>query len=73
VTVTVLRKGDSGYQEEELQVTLESASEANVGSSNSSSSQDSEDQQQMPGQDQQGQSSESQDGSQSLPFSNFGF
>lgn len=76
VTVTVLRKGNSGYQEEELQVTLESASEANVGSSNSSSSQDSEDQQQMPqmpGQDQQGQSSESQDGSQSLPFSNFGF
>ncbi|MCH4191281.1 MAG: trypsin-like peptidase domain-containing protein [Butyrivibrio sp.] len=76
VTVSVLRKGDGGYQEEALQVTLESASDANVGSSDSSSSQDSGDQQmpeQQQGQSQQGQGSESQDGSQSFPFSNFGF
>ena len=77
VSVTVLRKGDSGYKEETLSITLESAAQANAGSSQGSSqddqnSQDSQGQQQMPGQD--GQNSQDSQGSEGTsPFSQFGF
>ena len=77
VSVTVLRKGDTGYKEETLSVTLESAAEANAASSQGTSqddqnSQGSQGQQQMPGQD--GQSSQGSEGSEGVdPFSQFGF
>ena len=74
VSVTVLRKGDSGYKEETLNITLESAAEANAGSSQGSSQDDqnSQGQQQMPGQD--GQNGQGSQGSQGMdPFSQYGF
>ena len=77
VSVTVLRKGDTGYKEETLSITLESAAEANAASSQGTSqddqnSQGSQGQQQMPGQD--GQSSQGSEGTEGVdPFSQFGF
>lgn len=77
VSVTVLRKGDTGYKEETLSITLESAAEANAASSQGTSqddqnSQGSQGQQQMPGQD--GQNSQGSEGTEGVdPFSQFGF